>query len=170
MKRLHINTALLTLVSIFLAVAARGGEKEDHPVNDIAYVAELEVGFDEAIERVTEALKAEGFGIITRIDLHTTFKEKIGEEIKPHTILGACNPKLAHKAVTAVPEASLMLPCNVTVESVDEERTVVRLVNARVMMATAGLEKHPAVRAVGEHADTGLRQVAEDLKKVQSDE
>ena len=129
----------------------------------LAYVAELAVGFDETIERVTEALAAEQFGIISRIDLHATFEKKLGVDMPPHTILGACNPKLAHQAVTALPEASLMLPCNVTVQAIDEDHTVVRIVRPKTIMADAGLDENPVVREVGDAADAGLKRVAEGL-------
>ena len=129
---------------------------------DISYNATLGGGFDAAIERVTTALKEEGFGIISRIDMHTTFKEKIDKEIPPHTILGACNPVLAHKAVTALPEASLMLPCNVTVQQ-EGDSIVVRIVSPEAMMSTAGLNDNPAVKEVGEDANERLKRVAESL-------
>ena len=128
----------------------------------LSYNAELKTGFDEAIEYVTEALKEEGFGIISRIDMHTTFKEKIDKEIPPHTILGACNPMLAHQAVTALPEASLMLPCNVTVQQ-EGETVMVRIVNPEAMMSAAGLSDNPAVKAVGDEANLRLKRVADAL-------
>lgn len=129
----------------------------------ITYDVELPLGFDEAINRVTEALKAEQFGIISRIDLHATFKEKLSVDGLPHTILGACNPTLAHKAVSTMPEAAVMLPCNVTVQSMEDKRTIVRIVSAAAVMAGAGLETDPVVRAVGEEADAKLKRVAQTL-------
>jgi uncharacterized protein (DUF302 family) len=109
-------------------------------------------------------LKEEGFGIISRIDMHATFKEKIDKEIPPHVILGACNPLLAHKAVTAMPETSLMLPCNVTVQQ-DGDQVMVRIVNPDMMMSAAGLNENPAVQEVGEEANERLKRVAERLTR-----
>ncbi len=129
----------------------------------ISYDVELPLEFDEAITQVTEALKAEQFGIISRIDLHVTFKEKLGVDGPPHTILGACNPTLAHKAVSTMPEAAVMLPCNVTIQAAEDKRTIVRIVSAAAVMAGAGLEKDPVVRAVGEEADAKLKRVAQIL-------
>ena len=129
----------------------------------ITYDVELPLGFDEAIGRVTEALKAEQFGIISRIDLHATFKEKLDVDGLPHTILGACNPTLAHKAVSTMPEAAVMLPCNVTVQAIGEDRSIVRIVSPAAVMAGAGLEKDPVVREVGDEAEAKLKRVAEAL-------
>jgi uncharacterized protein (DUF302 family) len=150
---------------IVLGGEVSGGEKAARGLDDLAYVAELSMGFDEAIDRVTQALKAEQFGIVSRVDLHTTFKKKLGIESKPHTILGACNPTLAHRAVSALPEASLMLPCPVTVQAIDERRTVVRIGNPRTIMAGSGLDQVPALREVGQEANERLERVAAALRK-----
>lgn len=129
----------------------------------MTYDAELPLGFDEAIDRVTAALKAEQFGVISRIDLHATFKEKLSVDMPPHTILGACNPKLAHKAVSALPECAIMLPCNVTVQALDDKRVIVRLVRPVAVMAGAALDENPAVREVGLEADARLKRIAQAL-------
>ena len=117
---------------------------------------------DAAIERVTEALKAEGFGVLTRIDIDTAFREKIGAEFRPYTILGACNPNLAHTALTSVPEVGLMLPCNVTVEEAEEGSTI-RIMNPALMMQTGELGSSEVLREVAGDATEKLKRVAAAL-------
>ena len=122
----------------------------------------LDQDFSDAIETVTEALAAEGFGIITRIDMHDTFKAKLGVDFKPYTILGACNPQLAHKAVSAVPEIGMLLPCNVTVEQV-EGGTRVRIPDAEEMLGGAGLSDSPVLTELADDAGARLSRVVAAL-------
>ena len=84
-------------------------------MSDFGFGKVVELGFDDAIERVTEELAKESFGILTVIDVQATIKAKLDKDMPPYRILGACNPGLAHQAVTAVPEIGLLLPCNVLV-------------------------------------------------------
>ena len=84
------------------------------------YQITLSAGFDEAIEIISGALKKEGFGILTRVDVHKTLKEKLDVDFRPYVILGACNPSLAYQALSADPKVGLMMPCNVTVEALEE--------------------------------------------------
>jgi uncharacterized protein (DUF302 family) len=120
--------------------------------------------FDAAIARVTEALAAEGFGVISRIDLDKAFCDKLGVTFPRHTILGACNPGLAHKAVSAEPAVALLLPCNVTVEEIDRGARV-RIVDAAAMMSGAGLDEIAAIRELAEDANTRLSRVSKVLQK-----
>jgi len=78
------------------------------------------ISFDEAIKKVTDALKEEGFGILTEIDIKETIKKKLGEDFRPYRILGACNPPFAYKALLAEDKIGAMLPCNVIVQQVED--------------------------------------------------
>lgn len=89
----------------------------------------VDFSFDEAILKVTEALKTEGFGVLTEIDLSGTLKKKLGVDIRKYRILGACNPEFAYKAVQAEMEIGTMLPCNVVVQETDDHKVLVSAVD-----------------------------------------
>lgn len=124
----------------------------------------MDEDFDAALDRVTGALAEEGFGIITRIDMHETFKAKLDVDFRPYTILGACNPGLALKAVTAAPEIGLLLPCNVIVER-DGDGALVRLPDARDLLGGAGLTDAPELAELAEDAGDRLDRVAAALRR-----
>ena len=130
---------------------------------NIGFEIQLKLPFDQALERVIQALKAEGFGVLTRIDVDKTIKEKLGEEFRPYTILGACNPPLAFKALSTDPAVGLMLPCNVTVEDDLSGGTMVRIANPEAMMQVGELQGNEALREVATAARTRLERVADDL-------
>jgi uncharacterized protein (DUF302 family) len=119
--------------------------------------------FETAVTRVTEALAAEGFGVISRIDLDKAFREKLGVAFRRYTILGACNPGLAHKAVSAEPAVGLLLPCNVTVEET-EGGARVRIVDAAAMMSGAGLGDSHVIRDLAADAGARLARVRKALE------
>ena len=125
--------------------------------------SELAIPYDRAIERLTAALKAEGFGVLTRIDVHATLKEKLDLDFRPYTILGACNPALAHRALSHSAEAGLLLPCNVTVEA-DGEGAIVRIADPDVVLSVGGMDEDPALHAVANEARVRLVRVAEALR------
>jgi uncharacterized protein (DUF302 family) len=131
-------------------------------MTDMAFEVSVAAPYDEALEKVIESLKEEGFGVLTRIDVHDTFKAKLGVDFRKYAILGACNPPLAHKALSNRPDAGLMLPCNVIVEE-DGDRTLVRIVDPAAMMQAGGLAGDPAMEEVGGEAGARLKRVAEAL-------
>ena len=101
------------------------------------FSARLNCSFEEALERARRALAAEGFGVITEIDLAKTFGEKIGVEFRPYTILGACNPTLAHDALQLEDKVGTMLPCNVVVQALDDGVEVAAIDPVASMQAIA---------------------------------
>ena len=132
---------------------------------NLGFDIELPFAFSEAIGRVKDALKQEGFGILTEIDLRAAFREKLGREFRPYLILGACNPPLAYSAVSADPAVGLLLPCNVTLESVAEQRTMVRLTNPEALLATASLAASPELANVARDAGERMGRVTDTLKQ-----
>lgn len=121
------------------------------------------LGPEAAIERVTEALKAQGFGVLTRIDVQSTFQQKLGVSFRPYTILGACNPELAHRALSRDSMVGLLLPCNVTVESEPGGGSLVRIANPEAMARMGGLGGDPVIAELMEEAERRLRRVAAAL-------
>ena len=115
-----------------------------------------DLGFEEAVETVTEELGKEGFGVLTEIDVQATLKKKLGEDMPPYRILGACNPPLAHQAVTAVPAIGLLLPCNVLVREDDAGKVHVSFMDPGSVL---GLVDNPDVVPLAE-------QVREKLERV----
>ena len=121
----------------------------------------LDLPFAEAVEAVTAALKTEGFGVLTTIDVRQTMRDKLDIEFEPYVILGACNPQLAHRGLQAEHELGLLLPCNVIVHE-HEGKTAVSVVDPVQMLDVVG--DNPELSAVAAEADAGLRRVMTRLQ------
>lgn len=122
----------------------------------------LALPYEEAVERVTAALKTEGFGVLTQIDVKATLKQKLDVDFRRYIILGACNPPLAHRAFSTELEIGLLLPCNVIVyEDESGEGSVVSIIDPIMML---GIGINPALSAVGEEASARLRRVLDVLQ------
>lgn len=120
----------------------------------------LSTDFDTAVANVTAELKKEGFGVLTEIDVKATLKQKLDVEFRPYKILGACNPPLAHKALSTAPEVGLLLPCNVTVAQEEDGRILVSLINPEIML---GVVPHPVLNELACDAKARLQRVAAAL-------
>ena len=121
--------------------------------------AHLDLPYEEAVPRVKEALKAEGFGVLTEIDVRKTMREKLGAEMEPYLILGACNPPLAHRALQAEPDIGLLLPCNVVVRA-DGTGSRVDVADPQAMLGIVGSAQ---LSAVADEAKQRLQRVVAAL-------
>lgn len=119
--------------------------------------ATVDLPFDQAVARVRQALADEGFGVLTEIDVRATLKKKLDADFRPYVILGACNPPLAHRALSTELEIGLLLPCNVVVHAADEEgRSVVAMLDPQ---AALELADNPAIAPVAAEVKARLESV-----------
>lgn len=120
----------------------------------------LDRSYDDVVPLVREALAAQGFGVLTEIDVRATMKAKLDVEVPAQVILGACRPELAHRALEATPSLGALLPCNVVVRTDTDGRTVVEAIDPQVM---ARMEDSPVLRAVADEAGRRLRAALDAL-------
>ncbi len=121
----------------------------------------LHTDFESAEKQVVEALKASGFGVLTEIDVKATLKQKLDVDFRPYKILGACNPPLAHRALTAAPEVGLLLPCNVTLSENAPGEILVSLVDPLMML---GVMEDESLKPIAEEAQQKLVSVIQLLE------
>lgn len=129
-------------------------------MSDPAYgiARHVKAGYEEAVRITREALKEQGFGVLTEIDVKQTMKDKLDVDFKPYVILGACNPPLAHQALLAEPDIGLMLPCNIVVYA---EGSGTTMVEAIAPLATMGVVGNPALDDVAQEVQTRLTAVVD---------
>ncbi len=121
------------------------------------YIARVvEAGFDETVARTVDALKQEGFGVLTDIDVAATMKQKLGVDFRKYRILGACNPALAHKALSAEDKIGVMLPCNVVVQEAGAGKTEIAAIDPRAAMERVG---NPALAEIAQEVAQKLGRV-----------
>jgi uncharacterized protein (DUF302 family) len=130
-------------------------------IADLALRIELDVPYEQAVERVTAALKNEGFGVLTEIDVQATMKKKLDADFRKYVILGACNPPLAHRALSTQLEIGLLLPCNVIVYE-ENGNSVVSIVDPISML---GVIDDPELQPVADEARARLERVAKTLSQ-----
>jgi len=128
--------------------------------NAYGFGMEIDAPYEEAVERTKDALEAEGFGVLSEIDVRATLKRKLDADFAKYVILGACNPHLAHRALIEEHELGLLLPCNVVVHEHDG-RTVVSAADPEVMLGTSD---NPALAAVASEAKERLTRALESLR------
>ena len=121
----------------------------------VAFWTISDLSFEDAVQKCRDSLAAEGFGVLTEIDIQATMKKKLDVDLEPYVILGACHPPSAHRALTAVPGVGVLLPCNVTV-SVEDGRTVIRAMDPASAM---GILDEPELEAVGTEVGAALQRV-----------
>lgn len=117
-------------------------------------------GFDEAVEKVTEALKEEGFGVLTEIDVKAVMKKKLDIDKKPYKILGACNPELAHQALSTEPDIGLLLPCNVVVREEEDESITVAFMDPQAVL---DLVQQPGIHELAGEVKARLERVRDSI-------
>jgi uncharacterized protein (DUF302 family) len=132
-------------------------------MDEIAFEVWMETPVEIALDRLSESLKREGFGVLTSIDVKATMKEKLGQDFRPYYILGACNPPLAHRALSADGSIGLMLPCNITLEEGRNGGSLVRIANPETMLHLGEWQKIPALSEVAREARARLERVAMEL-------
>ena len=120
----------------------------------------LGLPFDQAVERVTEALAKEGFGVLTDIDVAATMKKKLGQEFRPYRILGACNPQLAYRALTLEDKIGTMLPCNVIVQQHEGGAIEVSAVDPVASMQAI---QNPSLAEVAKEVQAKLKRVVDSV-------
>lgn len=128
----------------------------------IALATTLKTSFDDAVARTREALSAQGFGVLTEIDVKATLKNKLDADMENYLILGACNPPLAHRAITANRQIGLLLPCNVVVRSDpdDPESTLVEAMNPQLLV---DVTDEPELQPIAEELAEKLKAAIEAL-------
>lgn len=134
---------------------------EQNIQSQLGATVRLNADFEDVLAKTIDALKTEGFGVLTEIDIKETLKKKLNVDQLPYKILGACNPTLAHRALTAAPEVGLLLPCNVTVRQLQDGAIEVALVDPMTML---GVVDRSELKPIAEEAKERMNRVVQALQ------
>lgn len=129
-------------------------------LSNYSFGGETELDFDEAVNKVIESMKEQGFGVLTEIDAKKVLKEKLGLDRKPYKILGACNPQFAHKAIDMEPEIGTLLPCNVLVYEKDDGTVAVSAMNPEAALKLVG---NPSIEDIAKQVRARIVKALEEL-------
>ena len=151
-------------VAARLPIAHREDLMTDHaPIRAYGFGTSVRLPYPDAVERTRAALKQQGFGVLTEIDVRQTLKDKLDVEFRPYVILGACNPPLAHRALTADLGIGLLLPCNVVVYDNGDDTSTVEAMDPEAALGLVG--DNPAIAEVARDAKVRLRQAIDSIAR-----
>ncbi len=131
-------------------------------INQYAFTAVLNIPYEDAVSKVTEALKEEGFGVLTEINVKETLKKKLGVDFRKYVILGACNPPYAHRTLQVDLRVGLLLPCNVIVYETDDKKASVSAINP---VSALEVIKNEGLRKIAEEVSGKLKKVIDRLAR-----
>jgi uncharacterized protein (DUF302 family) len=131
-------------------------------VKEYAFTAVLNTSYEDAISKITDALKEEGFGVLTEIDVKATLKKKLGLDFRKYVILGACNPPYAHRTLQADLDVGLLLPCNVIVYETDDKKAYISAINP---ISALEVIKNEKLRNIAQEVSEKLKRVVDKVSK-----
>jgi len=131
-------------------------------LREYAFSTVLDASYEEAISKVTDALKREGFGVLTEIDVKATLKKKLDKDFRKYVILGACNPPYAHRSLQADLDVGLLLPCNVIVYETDDQKAYISAINR---VSALEVIKNEELRKIAEEVSAKLKRIINDVAK-----
>jgi uncharacterized protein (DUF302 family) len=130
----------------------------------IGFEVNIREPFEAALQKLSNSLKVEGFGILTHIDVKQTLKTKLDVDFHPYAILGVCNPSLAHRALVRNPEAGLLLPCNITLETEPDGSSTFRIADPEIMLQFGNMGQDEELAKISREAREKLLRVAKSLQ------
>jgi len=131
----------------------------------LVFETHLPLPYNKALNAVEDAFKQEGYGIMTHVDAQATLKEKLNEDFRSFSIIGVCNPKLAHRLLQVEPKMGLLLPCKVTVEAAEDGKSIVRIIHPKNIVIL-DIGDDPEIEKVAQEAEASIHRVVKTLEKL----